>query len=212
MSLIDSTSASDPLAKLMSTPSHFGLRLDMSQVSLIQKFNLSAFHWRIIMKTATSLLAGLVLSALASAAQAQTSVAQSRSYDGHIAFHNDVAYHSIIVTTPGSSLRVWTDSFINGANFDPILAVWHQGARLALNDDNPGIDPANQSGFDSGIVLNNLAVGTYVVTISAYANFPGTVFGGFAYNSQAPIPLDTWCQPANHCDMAKHFSLHWTVN
>lgn len=37
------------------------------------------------MKTATNLLAGLLLSTLAFGAHAD-------SYDGHIAFHNDVAY------------------------------------------------------------------------------------------------------------------------
>jgi hypothetical protein len=176
----------------------------MSQVSLIQKFNLSAFHWRIIMKTVISLLAGLALSTLALFAQAQT-------FDGHIAFHNDVAYHSITITRPGSNLNVWTDSYINGANFDPIVSVWHNNVKLAQNDDNPTIDPANQTRYDSGIQLRNLAVGTYVFTVSAYANFPVGLFGHFAYDAQTPIPLDNWCEPASHCDMAKHYSLHWAV-
>jgi hypothetical protein len=204
MSLIDSTSANDQIAKLMSTARWFGLRLDMSQVSLIQKFNLSAFHWRIIMKTVISLLAGLALSALALSAQAQ-------SIGGHIAFHNDVAYHSITLTTPGSNLTVWTDSYANGANFDPIVSVWHNNVKLAQNDDNPAIDPPNQTRYDSGIQLRNLAVGTYVFTVSAYANFPAGAFGNFAYSTQTPIPLANWCQPASHCNMAKHYSLHWTV-
>jgi hypothetical protein len=159
------------------------------------------------MKTATNLLTGLLLSALAFGAHAD-------SYDGHIAFHNDVAYYSITITTPGSGLLVWTDSYINGANFDPIVNVWYKNARIGQNDDNPGIDMANQTRYDSGIRFGNLAVGTYVFTVSAYGNFSaGTNIGnGFVYDNQAPIPLDIWCQPASHCDMAKHFSLHWQVN
>lgn len=109
---------------------------------------------------------------------------------------------------------MWTDSYINGANFDPIVNVWHKNVRIAQNDDNPTIDPANQTRYDSGIRLANLAVGTYVFTVSAYANFStgANIGNGFLYDNQAPIPLDNWCQPASHCDMAKHFSLHWSIN
>lgn len=159
------------------------------------------------MKTATNLLAGLLLSTMAFGAHAD-------SYDGHIAFHNDVAYHSIQITKPGSSLMVWTDSYINGANFDPILNVYHINARIAQNDDFPGIDPANQTRYDSGIRLANLAVGTYVIAVTAYGNFSAgaSIGSGFVYDNQVPIGLDSWCQPASHCDMAKHFSLHWQIN
>jgi hypothetical protein len=159
------------------------------------------------MKTAINLLAGLVLSTLALGAHAD-------SFDGHIAFHNDVSYYSIQITKPGSSLLLWTDSYINGANFDPILNVYHLNARIAQNDDNPNVDPANQTRYDSGLRLANLAVGTYVVAVTAYGNFSAgaNIGNGFLYDGQAPIGLDSWCQPASHCDMAKHFSLHWTVN
>jgi hypothetical protein len=158
------------------------------------------------MKTATNLLAGLLLSTLAFSAHAD-------SYDGHLAFHNDVAFYSISITKPGSSLLLWTDSYINGANFDPIVNVYHNKVHIAQNDDGPFADPANQTGYDSGLLLANLAVGTYVFTVSAYGNFSvGAGFASFVYDGQTPIPLDNWCQPASHCDMAKHFSLHWTVN
>jgi hypothetical protein len=159
------------------------------------------------MKTAINLLAGLVLSSLALGAQAD-------SFDGHIAFHNDVSYYSIQITQPNSSLLLWTDSYINGANFDPILNVYYKKNRIAENDDFPGIDPANQTRYDSGLRLTNLAIGNYVVAVTAYGNFSAgaTLGSGFVYDGQAPIGLDAWCQPASHCDMAKHFSLHWKIN
>ncbi|HEU4372386.1 MAG TPA: DVUA0089 family protein [Telluria sp.] len=159
------------------------------------------------MKTAINLLAGLVLSSLALGAHAD-------SFDGHIDFHNDVSYYSIQITQPGSSMLLWTDSYINGANFDPILNVYYKKNRIAENDDFPGIDPANQTRYDSGLRLTNLAIGNYVVAVTAYGNFSAgaTVGSGFVYDGQAPIGLDAWCQPASHCDMAKHFSLHWKIN
>jgi hypothetical protein len=159
------------------------------------------------MKTAINLLAGLVLSSLALGAQAD-------SFDSHIAFHNDVSYYSIQITQPNSSLLLWTDSYINGANFDPILNVYYKKNRIAENDDFPGIDPANQTRYDSGLRLTNLAIGNYVVAVTAYGNFSAgaTLGSGFVYDGQAPIGLDAWCQPASHCDMAKHFSLHWKIN
>jgi hypothetical protein len=159
------------------------------------------------MKTAINLLAGLVLSSLALGAQAD-------SFDGHIAFHNDVSYYSIQITQPNSTMLLWTDSYINGANFDPILNVYYKKNRIAENDDFPGIDPANQTRYDSGLRLTNLAIGNYVVAVTAYGNFSaGATLGiGFVYDGQAPIGLDAWCQPASHCDMAKHFTLHWKIN
>jgi hypothetical protein len=159
------------------------------------------------MKTAINLLAGLVLSSLALGAQAD-------SFDSHIAFHNDVSYYSIQITQPNSSLLLWTDSYINGANFDPILNVYYKKNRIAENDDFPGIDPANQTRYDSGLRLTNHAIGNYVVAVTAYGNFSAgaTLGSGFVYDGQAPIGLDAWCQPASHCDMAKHFSLHWKIN
>ena len=118
------------------------------------------------MKTATNFLAAQVLSTLALGVHAD-------SFDGHIAFHNDVSYYSTRITQPGSSLVLWTDSYINGANFDPIVNVYFHNGRIAQSDDNPTIDTASQTRYDSGIGLSNLAIGNYVIAVSAYANFSG---------------------------------------
>lgn len=156
------------------------------------------------MKIISRVITGL-LCALACTAHAE------QTFDGHIAYHNDVAFHSIVLTAPGT-LRVWTDSYISGANFDPIIAVWRNGQLLAQNDDNPNFS-GDQTFYDAGLGLFNLGVGTYVVSVSAYGNFAnGNNLGaGFNYDLQTPISLDTWCQPASHCNMGKHFSLHWST-
>lgn len=88
--------------------------------------------------------------------------------------------------------------------------------RIAVNDDDQTVDPGYQSNRDAGLVLFQLPRGSYVVTISAYPNFPrsGNLGDGFACDSQVPLPIDVWCQPGNPgpgCHSDRHFSLHWSV-
>jgi hypothetical protein len=111
---------------------------------------------------------------------------------------------------------VWTDSYANGANLDLIMTLWHNGVRVAMNDDDHTVDPLYQSQRDAGLILDNLGWGTYVVTLSAYPNFPRSNFigDGFTSDGDTPIPIDTWCQPGNpgeSCHSHRHFSLHWSV-
>jgi hypothetical protein len=163
------------------------------------------------MKTALCLLAGLLFHAPAG------SVAEyEQSYNGHIELHNQVEYHSIPIYAGQGDLRVWTDSYLHGANFDPIITLWHNGVLVAMNDDDQTVNPLYQTMRDAGLVLFKLPMGTYVVTITAYPNFPrtGRIGDGFAYDSQAPLPIDIWCQPAHPgpgCHVDRHFSLHWSV-
>ncbi|GGC20476.1 DVUA0089 family protein [Pseudoduganella buxea] len=112
--------------------------------------------------------------------------AHADSLDSHIYFHNDVIYHSIILEQ-ASNLTVWTDSWLNGRNFDPIVAVWRNGNLLGQNDDNSSIAPG-QTALDSGLRLYGLNAGTYLFTIGMYSNFAnGATLGqGFRYDGQAP--------------------------
>jgi hypothetical protein len=162
------------------------------------------------MKYVLYLLAAILLHAPAGAQPLY-----DQSYNGHIAFHNHVEYHTIPIYVGQGNLRVWTDSYSGGANFDPIITVWRNGERVAFNDDNPTFT-FYQSRRDAGIALSALPFGAYVVTITAYPNFAlGLRLGdGFTYDSQVPIPIDTWCQPGDPgpgCQTDRHFSLHWTI-
>jgi hypothetical protein len=148
-------------------------------------------------------------------ARASVQAACEQSYNGHIQLHNEVVYHTIALYQGSGHLRAWTDSYSNGANFDPIITLWHNGVRIAMNDDNQAFT-FYQSYRDAGVDLTGLADGTYVVTITAYPNFPLStrIDDGFTYDNQTPIPIDTWCQPGNPgpgCHSDRHFSLHWTV-
>ncbi|MGZ3181577.1 MAG: DVUA0089 family protein [Telluria sp.] len=154
----------------------------------------------------------LLSTAVAAALGGLAGTAAADDYNDHIAFHNDVLFYTFIVTQ-ASQLTAWTDSYASGANFDPIVAVWHQGQLLAQNDDNPTVAPG-QSYFDAGITGLDLQPGSYVFSIGAYANFARgpTLADGFIYDGQTPIPLSQWCEPATGCNPGPHVSLHWNLS
>jgi len=163
------------------------------------------------MKIALLLLAAMLLQA-----PARAQVAYEQSYTGHLEYHNQVEYLTIPIYAGLGNLRVWTDSYANSANFDPIITVWHNGIRIGMNDDNSSFTPF-QTRRDSAIALPTLSWGSYLVTISAYPNFPVSNYleNGFAYDNQGPITIETWCQPAfpgPGCYTRHHFSLHWTID
>lgn len=161
-------------------------------------------------------IALFLLVALSLQAPARAQVVNEQSYTGHLEDHNQVEYATIPIATGTGNLRVWTDSYAGSANLDPIIAVWHNGVLVAVNDDNPTFSPF-QTMRDSGIALPALALGIYVVTITAYPNFPvgNSLDNGFAYDSQRPIAIEEWCQPGHPgpgCYTRHHLSLHWTID
>ena len=135
------------------------------------------------------------------------------TFDGDITYHNDVIEIAFLLNTDTTNVRVWTDSFMNGTNFDPITAVWRQTSndytRIGQNDDNSGIAPG-QTRYDSGLIFTNLDAGNYLFTIATYCNFAnGTLLSeGFDYDSQTPILLEDWRQPANGFDMGSYYRVN----
>lgn len=149
----------------------------------------------------------LVLTAAASA-QAATF-----NFEGDIATQKDIVQISFSLLTDATDVKVWTDSFLNGVNFDPITAVWSQTntgwSLIGQNDDNSGIAPG-QTRFDSGLTFGSLVAGNYLFTIATYNNFANgtTLAQGFTFDNQAAIPLAEWNQPASHTNMGTHYSVH----
>ena len=117
-----------------------------------------------------------------------SSIAQANSYTfiGNLANYNDVVKINFSLAQAASNIRVWTDSFMNGDNFDPIVGLWNEatGAKIAENDDNATIGPG-QTYFDSGFKLTSLALGDYFLTVASFPNFSkGENFSdGFSSNS-----------------------------
>jgi hypothetical protein len=161
-------------------------------------------------------IALFLLAAMLSLAPARAQVANEQSYTGHLEYHNQVEFVTIPISAGLGNLRVWTDSYANSANIDPIITVWHNGVKIGMNDDNATFTPF-QTSRDSGIALPALPWGSYVVTITAYPNFPlgNLLENGFAYDSQTPATIEVWCQPGHPgpgCYTRHHISLHWTID
>jgi hypothetical protein len=132
------------------------------------------------------------------------------SFDGNIASHNDVIIIEFSLFSDTTDVRVWTDSFLSGLNFDPITALWTAaGDLIELNDDDDSIDPVSQTFFDSGFYLPTLDAGDYLFTIATYPNFAvgSTIAGGFTFDNEAPIALADWCQPSSSCNMGTFWSV-----
>ena len=150
-----------------------------------------------------------LLGALLAAAAAAPAYAADFSFSGTIQTHKDVIEIPFTLAHDATDVKVWTDSFKDGFNFDPITAVWKDGVKVGENDDNAGIGP-NQTYFDSGLTFNALSAGNYLFTIATYNNFAigNLLCQGFKYDHDTPIALASWCEPANHCGMHPNWSVH----
>jgi hypothetical protein len=131
-------------------------------------------------------------------------------YTGSITYHNDVVSTAFRLDSNATNIRMWTDSYMNGLNFDPVTALWNAdtGALISENDDNANI-AAGQTRFDSGFNLASLAAGNYIFTVATFNNFAkgANLADGFSFDSQTPIALANWCQPSSHCNMGPQWSV-----
>lgn len=147
----------------------------------------------------------------AAALVALTSHAQAAlfNFTGNIAYNTDVVQINFTLVNDATNVRVWTDSFKSGLNFDPITALWNRtsGARIAEDDDNDQVNPSTQTYYDSGFTLASLAAGEYAFTVAAYSNFAGTNLSdpfNYELNNVTPVRIEEWCQPAsNNCEDQK---------
>ncbi|MBN2269793.1 MAG: DVUA0089 family protein [Sedimentisphaerales bacterium] len=143
-----------------------------------------------------SLSVALVLALLAGVSQA------GFDFDGYIDYHNEVDYYYFNLASDATLVEVWTDSFNDGANFDPITALWNAttGDLIAENDDNPNIRPATQTYWDSGFSLSSLV---RAITFSPLRLIPTLQLArtsptDLAMMDRHPFPLNStgWVLPA----------------
>lgn len=122
-------------------------------------------------------------------------------FSGELANPNSVVITEFVVETD-SNIRGWTDSFADFTNFDPITSLWDSAGNLLLNnDDNPDINPATQSYYDSGF-QTVLTAGTYYFTMSVYRNFPIAGENLFSGNPFAGLTANGNCANTNTCSIA----------
>ena len=137
----------------------------------------------------------LIVTALLSASSlgfAGLANANSVTFSGNIANHNDTIRVDFSLAQATTNVRIWTDSYLSNTNFDPISALWNAntGNLILENDDNAGI-ALGQTRFDSGFSLAELAAGNYFFTMATFSNFAvgPNITNGFAYDGQTPIAL-----------------------
>ena len=125
---------------------------------------------------------------------ATISQASTFTFSGNITNNNDVVRVDFNLANIATNVRVWTDSFLSGTNFDPITALWNTntGARIDQNDDNSRIAPG-QTVYDSGFALDSLAAGNYFFTMAVFPNFAKglNISNGFNFDGQSPVALTT---------------------
>jgi len=148
----------------------------------------------------TSLLPTRIAAAAALLMSVTAAQAGDFTVTGTMTFHNDVVMVDFSLASAATGVKIWTDSWLSGLNFDPTTALWvRDGAdfsRLAEVDDDDTVAPG-QGFYDTGFSLPSLAAGQYRVTLVAAVNASnGSLLSqGFAYDSETPIPLALWNQP-----------------
>lgn len=130
------------------------------------------------------------LLAVALAALGASAQAADFHFTGNIVNTNDVIRVGFHLDTDTSNVRVWTDSYNSGGNFDPVVAVWNTtlgGSLVGENDDNPTIAPG-QTRFDSGLTFASMTAGDYLFTIAVFPNFRNgsNLSNGFRFDADAP--------------------------
>lgn len=118
-----------------------------------------------------------------------------------MAFHNDVVQIDFALAAPGADVKIWSDSWPSGMNFDPASALLvASGADFSLvqADDDDDSVAAGQGYCDTGLALTTLAAVQYRLTLVAASNDAnGSLLSqGFAYSGQTPVPLAQWNQPS----------------
>jgi hypothetical protein len=156
------------------------------------------------------------LLALAVVAGPLSAQAADFTFDGNVHLNTDIVRVAFTLDTDATAVKVWTDSYFDGVNYDPITALWRkQGAgytRVAENDDSRDIAP-NQTFYDSGFALDSLAKGDYLFTVGAFPNFAYSLqlSDGFQfdYDGTVATPIANWNQPSSRGPQKGTF---WRVN
>lgn len=115
---------------------------------------------------------------------------------GQALHHND----NIVVdfnVAAGSEVRLWTDSWQSGLNFDPQLFLARAGVLVLSDNDGGSLVDAAAGYYDAGLQFTAATAGNYRLVLNASSNdaLGSTLAEGFAYDGQSPIRLSDWNQP-----------------
>ena len=110
-------------------------------------------------------------------------------FAGTMAYTDDIVeiYFTLDVDMTADRVAVWTDSWLNGLNFDPVIQLWNaaDGSLIAQNDDGYWISPDTQTTRDAGLLANTLAAGEYIITVVCYGSYlwSDNFYNGFCLNA-----------------------------
>lgn len=145
----------------------------------------------------------LPLAAASLCAALAAAPAQAADFDfaGDLLSHNQVLQFDFSLASAGADVRIWTDAWLSGLNFDPTAAVWSlQGSQFSLVSevDDDDTVAAGQGYYDTGFEWPTLAAGHYRLTLAAAGNaaLGSLLSDGFAYDAEAPIAIGQWNQPS----------------
>ena len=139
------------------------------------------------------------------------------NFEGDIAYNTDVVKVAFTLHSDSSPVRLWTDSWTQGLNFDPTLTLWiKEGAGYSLvaaNDDDNTIDPT-QGFYDAGLSLAPLTAGQYLVTLGAAPNDANgaQLSQGFALDGSTPTLISQWNQPSYDINANDQKGTFWRLN
>jgi MYXO-CTERM domain-containing protein len=159
-------------------------------------------------------VAAAAVLAIWSAAPAQ---AADVTLEGDLLVHNQVLQFDFSLASAGTDLRIWTDAWMSGLNFDPTAALWaRQGSDFSLLaevDDDDSV-AAGQGYYDTGFALPTLAAGQYRLTLAAAGN---VVLGswlseGYSYDAEAPIAIGDWNQPSYDINANDQKGTFWRLH
>lgn len=120
-----------------------------------------------------------------------------------------------------ADVKLWTDSWSSGQNFDPISALWVKSGSdytLVQEVDDDSSVASGQGAFDTGMSFTGLAAGQYLYTVGPTFLEPfakGTLLsGGFTQDGIPATPIALWDQPGfdinNNDQKGTFYSVHLT--
>lgn len=140
----------------------------------------------------------------------------SLSTSGDLMFNDSVADVNFTLASNSADVRLWTDSFRNGLNFDPVLTLWKRDGsdyRLVRGADDDMTVGAGQTDYDAGLRFVSLGEGDYRASITATPYLvAGTLYSDgfkFAQSDIAHTLISQWVQPGSKDDQKGTF---WSFN
>ncbi len=129
-------------------------------------------------------------------------------FTGNFSKDNDVLRFDFTVGLPGSSVTIFSSSWVNGG-FDPILSIWDSAGNQLFEQDDGGVVGSRQSnavsyqfGEFDGFLNIDLDAGDYIATLAQYDNFSVSTLlaDGFRFDGDPNFTAVFGCANGRFCE------------